>query len=91
MNLVSFYCLAQKYFTATSKRIVEMTTSGVALLALAAVLFLAEPVTSQIYQQATYGQGVYAQYPKPMIVPAAPQSDISVFIIPRNIFNFSLS
>uniref|UniRef100_A0A8W8KM74 Uncharacterized protein n=1 Tax=Magallana gigas TaxID=29159 RepID=A0A8W8KM74_MAGGI len=59
-----------------------MTTSGVALFALAAVLFLAEPVASQMYQQATYGQGVYAQYPRPMIVPAAPQSDITVFIIP---------
>lgn len=75
-------------FTATSNRIVEMTTSGIALLALAAVLFLAEPVASQMYQQATYGQGVYAQYQKPMIVPASPQSDITVFIIPSNMFNF---
>lgn len=41
-----------------------MTTSGVALFALAAVLFLAEPVASQIYEQASYGQGVYAQYQK---------------------------
>lgn len=74
-----------------SNNIIEMTTSGVALFALAAVLFLAEPVASQIYEQASYDQGVYAQYPKPMIVLAAPQSDITVFIIPRNIFNFSLS
>lgn len=66
-----------------SNNIIEMTTSGVAFFALAAVLFLAEPVASQIYQQASYGQGVYAQYPKPMILPAAPQSDITVFIIPR--------
>lgn len=90
MNFIFFYCFKyflEKYFTATSNRIVEMTTSGVALLALAAVLFLAEPVASQYYQQATYGQGVYAQYPKPMIVPATPQSDITVFIIPSNIFN----